>query len=106
MRFKRDGHSVCWVCDNCGEALASTCFEPYETDITVYRILIVSPFKATTDILKLISEIVGCNYVEAKKLIENAPAEIFCGRAVDVKSVKKKLDAAGIEFEIEPEFPY
>ena len=66
MRFKQDGHSISWICDNCGEAVASTCFEPYEMDLTVYHILLSSPFKANTNMLKLVSEIAGCNYIEAK----------------------------------------
>ena len=106
MRYEQDGHSICWVCDNCGDAIASTYFEPYETDLSNYRVLIVTPFKATISVLKLISEIANCNYVEAKKLIENAPVEIFSGNAVEVKTIKEKLETANIKFRIEPEFPY
>ena len=47
-----------------------------------------------------------CNYVEAKKIIEKAPIEIFCGKAINVKIIKEKLEAAGIDFKIEPDFPY
>ena len=106
MRFRQDGHSICWVCDNCGEAVASTYFEPYETDLTEYHVLLVSQFKAPSSILKLISEIANCNYLKAKKMIENAPVEIFCGKAIDVKAVKEKLEATNIDFKIDPEFPY
>ena len=45
-------------------------------------------------------------FIEAKKLIEKAPVEIFCGKAVEVKTIKEKLEAANIEIRIEPEFPY
>lgn len=106
MRFKQVGHSISWICDNCGEAVASTCFEPYETDLTVYHILLSSPFKANTNMLKLVSEIAGCNYIEAKKMIEKAPAEIFSGKAIDIMEIKEKLETANIDFKIEPEFPY
>ena len=63
MRFKQVGHSISWICDNCGEAVASTCFE-------------------------------------------KAPAEIFSGKAIDIMEIKEKLEAANIDFKIEPEFPY
>lgn len=106
MRFEQDGHSICWVCDNCGDAVASTYFEPYETDPSDYRVLIAASFKATTGVLKLISEIANCNYIKAKKLIESAPVEVFCGKAVEVKAIKEKLEAVSIDFKIEPEFPY
>lgn len=106
MRFEQDSHSICWVCDNCGDAVASTYFEPYETDFTDYRVLLSTPFKATTSLLKLISGIANCNYVEAKKMIEKAPVEIYCGKAVEVKAIKEKLEAANIMFFVEPKFPY
>lgn len=106
MRFEQDGHSICWVCDNCGDAAASTYFEPYETDLSDYRVLLVTPIKANISVIKLVSEIANCNYVEAKKLIESAPVEIFCGKAVEIKAIKGKLEAASLDFKIEPEFPY
>lgn len=106
MRFEQDGHSICWVCDNCGNAVASTYFEPYETDFTDYRVLLATPFKATTGVLKLISEIAHCNYIEAKKMIEKAPVEIYCGKAVEVKEIRERLNKANIAFSIEPKFPY
>lgn len=56
--------------------------------------------------LKLVSEISGCNYIEAKKMIEKAPVEIFSGKAIDIMGIKEKLEAANIDFKIEPEFLY
>lgn len=56
--------------------------------------------------LKLVSEIAGCNYIEAKKMIEKAPVEIFSGKAIDIMEIKEKLEAASIDFKIEPEFPF
>ena len=106
MSYIKEGHSVSWICKNCGDAVATSFFEPYETDLTEYHIWICSSFKASTDRIKMISEIANCNFLEAKKMIENAPIEIFCGTAVDVKAIKEKLEAAGIEFSIEPDFPY
>ena len=106
MRFEQDGHSICWICDNCGDAVASTYFEPYETDLADYHILLTTSFKATTSVLKLISDIANCNYIEAKKMIEKAPIEIFCGKAIDIKAIKEKLEVAGIDIKIKPEFPY
>ena len=56
--------------------------------------------------LKLVSEIAGCNYIEAKKLIEKTPVEVFSGKAIDIMGIKEKLEAANIDFKIEPDFPY
>ena len=105
MRFEQDGHSICWVCDNCGEAVASTYFEPILTDTVDYRVILVSDNKSLSSI-KIVSKTTNCNYIEAKKIIEKAPIEIFCGQAVDVKKIKEKFEAANIEIKIEPDFPY
>lgn len=39
-------------------------------------------------------------------MIEKTPVEVFCGKAVDVKEIKEKLESTGIKITIEPEFPY
>ena len=106
MRFKRDGHAASWICDNCGDAVATTYFEPYEIDSTIYHILLSSPFKADIDTLKLISKLSGCNYIEARKMIQNAPIEIFSGQATEVLRIQDALGKAGIKYRITPEFPY
>ena len=106
MRFKQVGHTVEWICDNCGESVAATCFEPYETDPADYHIFLTAPFTASVNIIKLVSEISNRNYVESKRLIESSPAEIFCGKAADVLRIRNKLRAANVEIRIEPDFPY
>ena len=38
MQYYRNGHSVSWICNSCGDVVATTYFEPYETDMTIYHI--------------------------------------------------------------------
>ena len=93
------------TCTNCGWGWATTYIEPILTDTVDYRVILVSDNKSLSSI-KIVSKTTNCNYIEAKKIIEKAPIEIFCGQAVDVKKIKEKFEAVNIEIKIEPEFPY
>lgn len=91
-------------CPNCGWCMVTT--SPIISDRHTYNIFINSNILPSINNIKLISEIANCNYITAKKLIESAPVQIFCGSAINVKSAKKKLENANITYRIKPEFPY
>ena len=93
------------TCPNCGWGWATTYIEPILSDSVDYHVILESCDNSLTSI-KIVSEVANCNYIEAKKLINNVPAEVFHGQAVEVKKKKTKLEAASIDFKIEPEFPY
>lgn len=105
MKPLSDIYPVGMTCPNCGWGWATTYIDPINLDESNYRMILVSSENSLSSI-KLVSETANCNYVEAKKLIENAPVEIFSGKAVEVKTIKEKLETANIKFRIEPEFPY
>lgn len=105
MKPLSDIYPVGMTCPNCGWGWATTYIDPINLDESDYHMILVSGDNSLSNI-KLVSETANCNYVEAKKLIENAPVEIYCGKAVEVKAIKGKLEAASIDFKIEPEFPY
>ena len=93
------------TCPNCGWGWATTYIEPILTDNVDYHIFLEAG-DSSLSIIKMVSKIANCNYIEAKKMIEKAPVEIICSKAVDVKAIQEKLEAANIEIRIEPEFPY
>ena len=105
MKPLSDIYPIGMTCPNCGWGWATTYIDPINLDESDYHIILVSGDNSLTTIKK-VSETANCNFVEAKKMIEKAPVEIFCGKAVAVKAVKKKLEAANIDVKIEPEFPY
>lgn len=105
MTYFQEAHTCGWICPVCGDGVATSNFEPILTDIVDYHVILVSADKSLTSI-KTISKIANCNFIEAKKMIENVPVEVFCGKAVDVKEIKDKLESVCIEIRIEPEFPY
>jgi large subunit ribosomal protein L7/L12 len=93
------------VCPKCGWGWTTSHFEPILLDDTDYHVLLTSN-SSTITVIKMVSKIANCNYIEAHRLVENAPVEVFSGKAVDVKPVKEKLESAGVGFNIEPKFPY
>ena len=105
MTYFQEAHTCGWMCPVCGDGVATTYIEPILSDIIDYHVILMSDDKSLT-IIKIVSKIANCNYLEAKQMIEKTPVEIFCGKAVDVKPIKEKLEAASIKIKIEPEFPY
>ena len=97
--------SIGMECPECGWGWVSTYIEPILSDKTDYHVILVSSDNSLT-VIRTISEVANCNYIEAKKLINNTPVEVFHGQAVEVKAIREKLEAASIDFKIEPEFPY
>lgn len=103
MRKIDDSSTVGMECSNCGWGWVTT--NPVITDRQTYSIFLNSN-KSSVENIKLISSIANCNLITAKKLIETAPASIFSGSALEVRSIKKKLEDEDIPYSIEPEFPY
>ena len=106
MEWCKDGHLITWICTNCGDAVATSFFEQFEIDTTVYHIFIVPIAKVTVKELKVIAEVANCNYIEAKQKLETAPNEIFHGNALEIMSIRKKLQESNLAFTITPDFPY
>ncbi|MBQ2040105.1 MAG: hypothetical protein II486_11705 [Thermoguttaceae bacterium] len=92
-------------CPNCGWGWVTTYNEPIEVDYSVYHVVLDSKDGSLVNV-KLVASIVNCNYLRAKRIIENAPSEIFSGKAVDVREIRDRLVQAGMAFRIEPDFPY
>ncbi len=92
-------------CPNCGWGWVTTYNEPIEVDYSVYHVVLDSKDSSLVNV-KLVASIVNCNYLRAKRIIENSPSEIFSGKAVDVREIRDRLVQAGVAFRIEPDFPY
>jgi hypothetical protein len=101
----REGHSCGYICSNCGWGLATSFYEPYETDMTRYSIVIRGN-EATHAAIKAISDVSGMNFLQANKLLRMPEAIVFEGRAVEILEKKKVLLENNISFKITPDFPY
>ncbi len=100
-----DSRPVGMECPNCGWGWATTYNEPIFEDDAEYRVILESKDSSLAK-LKIVSSIVNGNYLQAKKIIESAPAEIFRGEALKVREIREKLEQNNVAFRIEPEFPY
>ena len=105
MHIVRDSYQMGMECPNCGWGWVTTYNEPIEVDYSVYHVVLDSKDSSLANV-KLVASIVNCNYLRAKRIIENAPSEIFSGKAVDVREIRDRLVQAGMAFRIEPDFPY
>ena len=105
MHIVRDSYQMGMECPNCGWGWVTTYNEPIEVDYSVYHVVLDSKDSSLANV-KLVASIVNCNYLRAKRIIENSPSEIFSGKAVDVREIRDRLVQAGMAFRIEPDFPY
>jgi len=104
MLYFREGHCCGLKCTKCENGIATTA--PIVTDPTAYAVALKPSNRSAVGNVRLIANIAGVNWLQAKKLIESAPSEIFRGQALKVQGIKNQLEAAGIKYKIEPEFPY
>lgn len=93
-------------CPKCGWGWVTSYVDPIQEDESVYEISLEANNIITKDNIKLISEVVNVNYLEAKRVIESSPCIIMSGRAVSVKDAIERFKAADIKFTVCPEFPY
>ena len=105
MKEYHDGHSRGHICNSCGWGIAASYFEPYETDTTLYSVIIQNN-EPNTSAIKAVSEIADVNYLRAKELLEMPKAEIFKGKATEIIGKRDILTESKISFSIVPDFPY
>ena len=104
------------LCPKCGWGWVTTRQDPIATDDTDYSIFIKPNNPAVPDTIKLIADIVGVNFLQAKKILSSEKDELIYKarnesastmyKAQRVRAVAKRLKEAGIAFTITPDFPY
>lgn len=109
-------HTIGMNCPKCGWGFVTSHFNTIETDDTDYSIFIQPKNLASVSNIKLLSDIAGINFLQAKKLIDSKDSQLIyrsenlsaCteSKAQQVLLVAKKLKKAGIVFFITPDFPF
>ncbi len=77
-----------------------------ESDPTIFKIFLDAGDFKNKEQIKILSTAANINFLEARKLLKKSNVEIFSGSATKVKEVSKKLKHVGIDFYIDPVFPY
>lgn len=94
------------ICPNCGWGWATTYIDPLQDDDTLYTVSLSEGNQASKAVIKAVSRISNKNFIQAKKMIENAPADVFVGRAVQVKNVLILLESMSLAYHVIPAFPH
>ena len=105
MICKIEEHTLVWECPKCGDGLATTYFEPIETDETNYTLSISEISEPNIDHIKLISNMLNVNFLKAKSLLQEGNATIT-DKAVKIRDYIRLLNKISIPFTITPNFPY
>ena len=105
MYEKYDKPALNLTCPKCGCKIATTRWEKIDLDRTNYKVLIMADVNPFLEHIKIISKIIGKNFIQAKEAIINGTL-LFEGLAVDVKNIKNLLDNNSIKYNIIPNFPY
>lgn len=105
MICKIEEHTLVWKCPKCGDGIATTYFEPIETDDIEYSISISAISNPDINQIKLVSNILNVNFIKSKSLLQKGSATIT-DRAIKVRDYAKLLDEKSILFTITPNFPY
>lgn len=105
MICKIEEHTLVWECPKCGDGLATTYFEPIETDETNYTLSISEISEPNIDHIKVISNMLNVNFLKSKSLLQEGNATIT-DKAVKIRDYIRLLNENSISFTITPKFPY
>ena len=105
MTFFKEGQCCGWKCPECGDSVVTTYYSELEMDNNGYSISVSGNNDSNMVKIKVVSEILNCNYLQAKAKL-SIGFTVSNVSAVDVSKIIKSLKNAGIYFSISPEFPY
>ncbi len=100
----REGLTLGLSCTRCTWSVVSTCIPEIQLDYTSYEVRVGGGDYRNRPQIKLVADISGVNFLEARKLLQQTEPLIFSGRAVDVVPVREALNRAGLVCTITPEF--
>ena len=94
------------TCPNCGWGWATTYVDPMLDDNTIYKVSLSNGNKASKSAIKAVAKVSGKNFIQAKRMIENSPSDIYEGKAIQVKEILILLESLPLSYSVMPEFPY
>lgn len=100
------GSTLVVSCAKCGWSVARTYIEPIREDATIYSLYLESGNSADKTTLSCLSKIMGCNFLQAKRVIDVDRPLLFSGNAIEVRERRDQLKEAKVTYSIEPDFPY
>lgn len=106
LEVRRQGASQGMFCTLCSWALLTTCLPDFLNDATSYRVTVISGDVDNNAHVQAVASLTGLALPQARALLR-APAGLeFTGLAYEVAPMQETLAGAGLEFRIEPPFPW
>lgn len=106
MQSSIEGSTLTWACPSCGNAVARTYIEPIRADATAYSLELAGKGEASRGAIRVVAGIAGCNFLAAKRLIEEGTGDLLHGNALGIRDAARALDGVGLPYSISPAFPY
>ncbi|MEM9638011.1 MAG: hypothetical protein AAGA94_10230 [Pseudomonadota bacterium] len=104
---KVEGSTQGLYCAKCQKWLVAATYIPaIDSDMQVYRIIMVSGDFRNTEHVKAISNVSNVNFLQARNALRETAAEVIRDKARTVQTAASLLNDAGIRYRIEPDFPY
>ena len=94
------------VCPGCGWNLLTTFFPPIQLDTTPYKVVLTGADVTNRDHIRGIANVVGCNFLQARRMIQQVEPILFEGRAPAIVESRRRLSQLSIQYRIDPEYPY
>lgn len=101
---KIEGSSLVIECSKCGWSIATSRIDPIYEDETIYLVHVGLNKTPSKEALKAVARITGGNFVSAKRLLETPGSKLIEGKAPVIKKCLEDLTAAGVSFDVNPEF--
>ena len=100
----RNGEEIKYICPICDEAPSTQIDNLIEYDSNKYIVKLLPISTYEKDLLKSVTKLCSCNYLEAKSILEVKGKEFAPMDAIDTLKLKEQIDEVGIPYIITPKF--
>ncbi|MBP6706145.1 MAG: hypothetical protein KA134_02535 [Achromobacter sp.] len=106
LEARREGASQGMFCTQCSWAVVTTCLPDFLRDATSYQVTVISGDVDNAEHVTAVASLAGVGAPDARKLLQTPAGLVFTGFAYEVAPMKEALAEAGLDFRIEPPFPW
>jgi hypothetical protein len=104
--FRREGSTEGTYCTRCDWSVVTTYIPEILRDDTAYEIRARGGDHKNQEHVKVVAALANLNFLAARKLLEQTEPVVFKGEAVAVQRARESLVDAGMDYTINPKFPW
>ena len=105
MRYFEEELTMGWYCPKCNWEVVTTNQNHILFDQQDYTLSMSSIEKPSVDIIRQVSQSLECNFLEARRKLQEKPVHLVC-KAIPARDIARKLKELDIPFTIQPDFPH